>query len=194
MRRTSLLLIGTLFSTAIASEAKAEPMYLNVWQSPLSNYHPRIDVSNGFTGFSYMTGNPVYATGQFDTPFSFHITYGPQDIGAQTPYASLDLTGNLHWEISESDSNGRKGGSISGSGVLSYLRIFPTADSLEIPSWLPGLTVEISGIVTGGMQNLLETTVTITPHETPEPTSLAVFGVGLGVLAFRAVRRSRRSA
>jgi hypothetical protein len=194
MRRTTQLLAWIVFSLVLASTATADPLRLNLFGFVDGHTINRtIDVSNGFTGTTFDWGGRFFGSpGPYENGLFLFASLYPSANSA--PIATLDISGRILGEFTGDTASSNIGGHLSGSGVGSHFRLFPSVDPSQVPSWFPTLSATYSGAVTGGSQNLLETTLTIAPHELPEPTTLAVLGAGLSALAFRRGRRSRVAA
>lgn len=204
MRRSCLLICLALPTTfGDAGRAHASPLKLSiigsVFDKPIDE---TIDVSHGFSGATLpLTDFPIGAVygsipegggKSIDSSIFLQATV----FDSSRNLATLTLGGPIHGGLIHHVGSPNIDGSVEGEAVHGSLYVLPGLDPGEIPSWFPGLSVSVSGDVTGGGYNFLQSNLSISPGATPtqhvpEPTSLAVFllsaGAGLGL------RRSRRA-
>ena len=195
MRWTSLIVAGMLSCSILSTRAKADPILLTLSaEIPRGIYFDNypIDVTDGFEGFSITKngGPPVSVPGPFELPFEFygtvHLTDKPpveyvefRMVGSVSGYVFPNYRGDLVLA-----------GIMSGSGSVSEISTYSSSgEPVEVPSWLPGLTVTISGYTPNRTETWTEVTMTLNSHPVPEPTPFAVLGAGLFALAVRRYRR-----
>lgn len=199
-----LICLVTLTTSGATGRAQAASLTLSIFGSAFDKpIAETIDVSNGFSGATLpLTDFPIGAVyGSIPEGGSKSIA---SSISLQATLsdsiqnlASLTLSGPIQVSLSHPLGDPDLQGSVQGSATPGSLNVFPGVAQSEIPSWLPGLGAVISGNVTGGSENLLQSSLSISPgtasssgpQSTPEPTSLAIFlacaGVGFGRLGHR---------
>jgi hypothetical protein len=205
MRRICFLIcMVTLTASVAAGRAQAAPLTLSIVGSAFDKpINETIDVSNGFSGTTLpLTDFPIGAvygsipeggSKSIASSISLQVTLSDS---TQT-LASLTLSGPIQGTLNHPLGDPDLQGLVQGSATPGTLNVFPGVAQSELPSWLPGLGAAVSGNVTGGSENLLQSSLSISPgtaspsgpQSTPEPTSLTIFlacaGVGFGWLCHR---------
>jgi hypothetical protein len=139
-----------------------------------------------------------------DQTFSFQLGI-KAPAGASGPLVNpfLDVTGQITGSISGPDPMmGRYSGGFSGTAASITVPFLPPGSTLSpaLEALLedPG-RIHLSGLVTGGPANVLETKLTIDalapgdPTPVPEPATLTTFAAVLGALTVVRRRRPRRN-
>jgi hypothetical protein len=186
------------------SHAYADPIKLSIFGSAFGvPVNDTIDVSNGFNGATIpLTNSPIgtvygsIAEGQ-SLPINSSISLQATLFNSTQNLASLSLTGPMSGVFSHPSGDPDDDGSVGGAASPGSLFVFPGVDPHAIPDWLPGLSAGVSGSVTGGGLNILQSSLSISPGEAPppppvpEPSSLAIFTASACVVL--GLRRYRRA-
>jgi hypothetical protein len=204
MRRSSLMAFLVLLSCCgPAGRAPAAALNLSItgyaFGVPVND---TIDVSNGFNGATIpLTDFPIGAVyGSIaegvSRPINSSINLQATLFDSTQNLASLALDGPITGLLSRPFGSPNVDGSVQGSATAGSLYVSPGVDPSTIPDWLPNLSAGVSGYVTGGGLNLLQSSLSIEPGApppaqiVPEPSSIAIFLASAGVLL--GPRRYRR--
>jgi PEP-CTERM motif len=205
MRRSSLVAcLALLAGSWSESRAYADPIKLSIFGTAFGvPVNDTIDVSNGFNGATIpLTNAPIgavygsIAEGQ-SLPINSSISLQATLFDSTQNLASLSLTGPISGTLSHPSGDPDDEGSVVGTASPGSLSVFPGVAPQAIPDWLPGLSASVSGFVTGGGLDILQSSLSITPGEAtppppvPEPGTLAIFMASACVVL--GLRRYRRA-
>jgi hypothetical protein len=175
-----------------------------------------IDVTNGFSGMTIpLTNIPIGALPGGGTPTalgatpinsSFMVFAGLTGLNGDPALGANEaIAGSIQGSYDHSGGNPNLDGSVGGSGVASGLGLYPGTTAAMLPPWFQNLSAHVSGSVTGGGMNLLQTSLAIAPgsasggsstnvatdQQVPEPAAFATFALLLAAVAWLR-RRARR--
>lgn len=204
----SVLMIGML------GRVQAAPMKLYIWGDVQQGYpgsfqvpDQEFDVSDGFPGFVQGSGGPTqfgWTPAGWTKAIDGYITIGValyDETGQGLAYGYL--SGRIEGAfIHYSSINSNLGGGATGEAKLDLDNLYyythdsgtglPIPSTIDrVPSWFYDLKATLVGRMTGGGQNIYETTLTIPAvAAVPEPGTVVIFlaaaGGGLVMLKRRA--------
>jgi hypothetical protein len=147
--------------------------------------------------------NGYYGGSEINSSFLLFVSVGTPGSSPSAGDA-VTVNGDIHGSYSVTwYENPNMSGSVSGSGTSAALSMTPGSSPADVPPYLADLLnhperVSYGGIVTGGYQNILATTLTIAPPvdpnavlPVPEPSMLAIV---LMTLASLPITRRMRSS
>jgi hypothetical protein len=199
-------LTAALLAAVSPFSVRADPMMLSLSGTAFGvRVNETIDVSHGFNGLmipltntpiAILTGNANPAPGT-TVPLnsSFLLFAGLTGLNGTTLGANEVLSGTIQGSYGRPFGGVNLDGTVSGSGTAGNLILLPGATSAMLPPLFAGLSASVSGSVTGGGENLLQSRLVLTPGTVtvPEPSSalvaLALTAIGLAACRRCGVRR-----
>ncbi len=197
MRRLGYTLCALVFMIHAANScAGAAPMTMQIDGAALNvPVHSTTDVTSGYSGATtpLISGEPLALLPGFVAPAPGGSANFPSTIaltaelsgidGDPTQHATVTLTGPINGTFTSDPLTGNITGNLLGTAVAGTPILGPGVDTASLPAWFTGLSVQVSGSVAGGGENLLSAQLTVfSGPSVPEPATIAVFGVLLGGL------------